>query len=150
MELSMDRVLMSMQIRTLIQDGGCSVESMAKAVTPIVATQHFLLENGKKTSLFKENGFSQLMVHTMKAPLQIISQQEMEFGISPMETWLQAIISKLLFQTKIQMIRRSTLSSSIKVMLGSLRLPGLLTPMKYSDCCRINILNLIIKIRHFS
>lgn len=124
MELSMDKVLMSMQIRTLILDGGCLAESMAKAATLIIAIRHFLLENGNKTSLSKENGSSQLMVPTIKVPLRIISQQEMEYGILPMEIWLQEIISKLLFQTRILMIKRSTLSLNIKVMLGSPRLPG--------------------------
>ncbi len=120
----MDKVLMSMQIRTLILDGGCLAESMAKAATLIIAIRHFLLENGNKTSLSKENGSSQLMVPTIKVPLRIISQQEMEYGILPMEIWLQEIISKLLFQTRILMIKRSTLSLNIKVMLGSPRLPG--------------------------
>lgn len=124
MELSMDKVLMSMRIRTLILDGGCLAESMAKAATLIIAIRHFLLENGNKTSLSKENGSSQLMVPTIKVPLRIISQQEMEYGILPMEIWLQEITSKLLFQTRILMIKRSTLSLNIKVMLGSPRLPG--------------------------
>ena len=86
MELSMDKVLMSMQTKTPTQDGGCLVESTVKAATLIIAAQHFLLENGKKISSFKENGSSQQTAPTMKAPLQIISQQEMESGISPMET----------------------------------------------------------------
>lgn len=124
MELSMDKVLMSMRIKTLILDGGCLAESMAKAATLIIAIRHFLLENGNKTSLSKENGSSQLMVPTIKVPLRIISQQEMEYGILPMEIWLQEITSKLLFQTRILMIKRSTLSLNIKVMLGSPRLPG--------------------------
>lgn len=124
MELSMDKVLMSMRIRTLILDGGCLAESMAKAATLIIAIRHFLLENGNKTSLSKENGSSQLMVPTIKVPLRIISQQEMEYGILPMEIWLQEITSKLLFQTRILMIKRSTLNLNIKVMLGSPRLPG--------------------------
>lgn len=124
MELSMDKVLMSMRIRTLILDGGCLAESMAKAATLIIAIRHFLLENGNKTSLSKENGSSQLMVPTIKVPLRIISQQEMEYGILPMEIWLQEITSKLLFQTMILMIKRSTLNLNIKVMLGSPRLPG--------------------------
>lgn len=90
----MDRVHISMQTRIVTLDGGCLVENTAKAATPIIATQLFLSGNGKKISLYKESGFSQLTVHFMRAPLRIISQQEMEFGISPMEMWPLEIISK--------------------------------------------------------
>lgn len=90
----MDKVHTSMQIRIVTLDGGCLVESMGKAATPIIAIQLFSSENGKKTSLSKESGFSQAMEPSMRAHLPIISQQEMESGTSPTEMWLLEIISK--------------------------------------------------------
>ena len=75
----MDKELISIQIKIVIQDGGNLVKNKVKAPTFTVKAEWNWSENGKKTLSLVEDGYSP-MVHIMKENSLITNPTAKEFG----------------------------------------------------------------------
>ena len=104
MVLNMEKELMCMQIKIVIQDGGCLAKK--KDREPILTAKLVLnwWENGIKINSAKVDGSSPILLST-KDNLQTINLVVMVYGIFQMVIPYQDVTNKQLFQMKIQMIK---------------------------------------------